>query len=103
MIDQTIPANKEIYLICDNYSTHKHARVHRWLEMHKRFHVHFTPTSASWLNMIERFSRDLTHNRIRRGDFQPLARPITAIGIYIDVHNKNPKPVICTAKPRDIR
>ena len=64
MIDQTIPANKDIYLICDNYSTHKHARVQRWLESHKRFHVRFTPTSASWLNMIERFFRDLTANQI---------------------------------------
>ena len=60
MIDQTIPANKQIYLICDNYATHKHARVQRWLKTHKRFHVRFTPTSASWLNMIERFFRDLT-------------------------------------------
>ncbi len=102
MIDQTIPANKEIYLICDNYSTHKHARVQRWLEMHKRFHVHFTPTSASWLNMIERFFRDLTHNRIRRGVFQDLEQLITEIGSYIDVHNKNPKPFIWTAKASDI-
>jgi transposase len=52
MIDKTIPAGKEIYLICDNYATHKHERVHRWLEKHKRFHVRFTPTSASWLNMV---------------------------------------------------
>ena len=58
MIDQTIPSSKEIYLICDNYSTHKHERVERWLEKHKRFHVRFTPTSASWLNMIERFFRE---------------------------------------------
>ena len=102
MIDQTIPANKEIYLICDNYSTHKHARVQRWLASHKRFHVHFTPTSASWLNMIERFFRDLTNNRIRRGVFQDLEQLITAIGNYIDVHNKNPKPFIWTAKANDI-
>jgi len=67
MIDQTVPADKEIYLICDNYSTHKHERVGRWLEKHKRFHVRFTPTSASWLNMVERFFRDLTQNRLRRG------------------------------------
>jgi transposase len=94
MIDQTIPANKEIYLICDNYSTHKHARVQRWLESHKRFHVRFTPTSASWLNMIERFFRDLTANQIRRGVFQDLEQLIIAIGNYIDHHNKNPKPFI---------
>ena len=102
MIDQTIPAEKEIYLICDNYATHKHPRVQRWLLKHKRFHVRFTPTSASWLNMIERFFRDLTANRIRRGVFQDLEQLITAIGNYIDHHNSNPKPFIWTAKASDI-
>src|ERR1035438_4453717 len=102
MIDQTVPADKEIYLICDNYSTHKHERVEGWLEKHKRFHVRFTPTSASWLNMVERFFRDITHNRIRRGVFQDLEQLIMAIGNYIDVHNQNPKPFIWTAKATDI-
>jgi transposase len=102
MIDKTIPAGKEIYLICDNYATHKHERVQRWLERHKRFHVRFTPTSASWLNMIERFFRDLTANQIRRGVFQDLEQLITAIGDYIDHHNQNPKPFIWTAKASDI-
>jgi transposase len=102
MIDQTVPADKEIYLICDNYSTHKHERVQRWLETHKRFHVCFTPTSASWLNMVERFFRDLTHNRLRRGVFQDLEQLIMAIGDYIDGHNQNPKPFIWTAKANDI-
>jgi len=102
MIDQTVPANKEIYLICDNYATHKHERVERWLQKHKRFHVRFTPTSASWLNMVERFFRDITHNRIRRGVFQDLEQLIMAIGNYIDVHNQNPKPFIWTAKATDI-
>jgi transposase len=102
MIDQTIPAEKQIYLICDNYATHKHPRVQRWLERRTRFHVHFTPTSASWLNMIERFFRDLTANQIRRGVFQDLEQLITAIGDYIDHHNDNPKPFIWTAKASDI-
>jgi transposase len=102
MIDQTVPAEKEIYLICDNYATHKHERVQHWLEKHKRFHVRFTPTSASWLNMVERFFRDITHNRIRRGVFQDLEELIMAIGNYIDVHNQNPKPFIWTAKATDI-
>jgi transposase len=102
MIDQTVPAEKEIYLICDNYATHKHERVERWLEKHKRFHVRFTPTSASWLNMVERFFRDITQNRIRRGVFQDLEQLIMAIGNYIDVHNQNPKPFIWTAKANDI-
>jgi len=98
MIDQTVPANKEIYLICDNYATHKHERVERWLVKHKRFHVRFTPTSASWLNMVERFFRDITNNRIRRGVFQDLEQLIMAIGNYIDVHNQNPKPFIWTPR-----
>ena len=102
MIDQTVPAGKEIYLICDNYSTHKHERVQRWLQKHKRFHVCFTPTSASWLNMVERFFRDITQNRIRRGVFQNLEQLIMAIGDYIDGHNQNPKPFIWTAKATDI-
>jgi transposase len=102
MIDRTVPADKEIYLICDNYATHKHERVQRWLAKHKRFHVRFTPTSASWLNMVERFFRDITHNRIRRGVFQDLEQLIMAIGDYIDVHNQNPKPFIWTAKATDI-
>ncbi len=102
MIDRTVPADKEIYPICDNYATHKHERVQRWLEAHKRFHVCFTPTSASWLNMVERFFRDLTHNRLRRGVFQDLEQLIMAIGEYIDGQNKNPKPFIWTAKANDI-
>jgi transposase len=102
MIDQTVPVEKQIHIICDNYSTHKHERVQRWLERHKRFHVHFTPTSASWLNMIERFFRDLTERRIRRGAFQDLEQLIMAIGDYIDRHNQSPKPFIWTAKANDI-
>jgi transposase len=102
MIDKAVPAGKQIHIICDNYGTHKHERVQRWLEKHKRFHMHFTPTSASWLNMIERFFRDLTENRIRRGIFHDLEQLIMAIGEYIDQHNENPKPFIWTAKANDI-
>jgi len=102
MIDQTVPAGKEIYLICDNYATHKHENVKRWLEKHKRFHVRFTPTSASWLNMVERFFRDLTSTQLRRGVFRDLEQLIMAIGQYIDGHNQNPKPFIWTAKANDI-
>ena len=102
MIDQTVAAGKQIHIICDNYATHKHPKVERWLNRHKRFHVHFTPTSASWLNMIERFFRDLTDKRIRRGAFQDLEQLITAIGDYINKHNESPKPFIWTAKANDI-
>ncbi len=85
-------------MIADNYATHKHAKVQRWLKRHPRFHVHFTPTSSSWLNMVERFFRDLTQNRLRR-DVEEL---IMAIGDYIDRHNENPKPFIWTATATDI-
>ena len=102
LIDQTIPKEKDIYLICDNYATHKHEKVTRWFARHKRFHVYFTPTSASWLNMVERFFRDLTENQLRRGIFQDLEQLIMAIGNYIDHHNLNPKPFIWTAKASDI-
>jgi transposase len=102
VIDYVTPAGKELYLIADNYATHKHAKVQRWLKRHPRFHVHFTPTSASWLNMVERFFRDLTRNRLRRGVFRDVEELIMAIGDYIDRHNQNPKPFIWTAKANDI-
>ncbi len=102
VIDDVTPAGKQLHLIADNYATHKHAKVQRWLKRHPRFHVHFTPTSSSWLNMVERFFRDLTQNRLRRGVFRDVEELITAIGDYIDRHNQNPKPFIWTAKANDI-
>jgi transposase len=94
--------HQEWLMIGDNYATHKHPKVQRWLARHPRFHMHFTPTSASWLNMVERFFRDLTHNRLRRGVFRDLEELIMAIGSYIDRHNENPKPFIWTARASDI-
>lgn len=102
LIDQTIPEDRELHLICDNYATHKHPKVQRWLQRHPRFHVHFTPTSTSWLNMVERFFRDLTHNQLRRGVFRDLEELIMTIESYIDRHNENPKPFIWTASAGDI-
>jgi transposase len=102
VIDDLTPAGKELHLIADNYSTHKHAKVQRWLKRHPRFHVYFTPTSASWLNMVERFFRDLTQNRLRRGVFRDVEELIMAVEGYIDRHNQNPKPFIWTAKANDI-
>ncbi len=67
LIDEQTPPDRDIHLIADNYATHKHPSVRRWLKRHPRFHMHFTPTSASWLNMIERFFRDLTTQTVRRG------------------------------------
>jgi len=101
-IKQSVPADKEIHLICDNYATHKHPKVKAWLARNKNFHVHFTPTSASWLNMIERFFRDLTHKRLRRGVFCSVGELTSAVEEYIAIHNANPKPFIWTAKAQDI-
>ena len=102
VIDDVTPPDKDLYLIADNYATHKHAKVQRWLKRHPRFHVYFTPTSASWLNMVERFFRDLTQNQLRRGIFRDVEELIMAIEGYIDRHNENPKPFIWTAKAKDI-
>jgi transposase len=101
-IDYVVPAGKQIHMIVDNYATHKHPRVQQWLSRHPRFHMHFTPTGCSWLNMVERFFRDLTDNRLRRGVFRGVEELIAAIDDYIDRHNENPKPFIWTAKAADI-
>ena len=101
-IDRETPKDKALHLICDNYATHKHPTVRAWLAKHPRFHVHFTPTSASWLNMVERFFRDITTERLRRGVFRSLPELISAIKEYIAVHNHDPKPFVWTAKANDI-
>lgn len=102
MIDRNTPKKKELHLIVDNYATHKHPEVKAWLAKHQRFHIHFTPTSSSWLNMVERFFRDITDKRIRRGIFTSVPELEIAINEYIALHNANPKPFIWTAKATDI-
>jgi len=102
LIDQRTPAGLALHLIVDNYSTHKHPRVKAWFKRHPRFHLHFVPTSSSWLNMVERWFRDLTDKRIRRGIFKSVAELIAAIEVYIQHHNSNPKPFVWTAKAEDI-
>ena len=101
-IDRETPKDKTLHLICDNYATHKHPNVKQWLAKHPRFHMHFTPTSASWLNMVERFFRDISENRLRRGVFTSVPELIGAIKEYIVVHNNDPKPFIWTKSARDI-
>ena len=96
------PKDKQVHLIVDNYATHKHPLVTRWLQRRPRFHVHFTPTSCSWLNMVERFFRDLTEKQLRRGVFRNVEELLESIGEYIDNHNRQPKPFIWTAKASDI-
>jgi len=102
LIDRQTPADKQLHLIVDNYATHKHPAVQRWAERHKRFHFHFTPTSSSWLNMVERFFRDLTENQLRRGVFTSVEALQQSILTYIEEHNRSPKPFIWTAKANDI-
>ena len=101
-INRETPRDKELHLVCDNYATHKHLKVKEWLEKHPRFHVHFTPTSASWLNMVERFFRSISTDRLERGVFRSVPELIVAIEKYIAVHNQNPKPFVWTAKANDI-
>ncbi len=101
-IDAETPPALELHLIVDNYATHKHPKVKTWLKRHPRFHLHFTPTSASWLNMVERFFRDLTTRRVRNGIFTSVAQLEAAITEYLRGHNAKPKPFIWTAKATDI-
>jgi transposase len=102
VIDQQTPAELDLHLIVDNYATHKHPRVLAWLKRHPRFHMHFTPTSSSWLNMVERWFREITDKRIRRGVFRNVTELIDAIDAYIAEHNRDPKPLIWTAKAEKI-
>lgn len=101
-VDRETPQDKTLHLIADNYATHKHPAVQRWLARHPRIHMHFTPTSASWLNMVERFFRDITTERIRRGVFTSVPELEAAIDAYLAHHNANPKPFIWTQSARDI-
>jgi transposase len=101
-IDQHTPSDKSIHVIADNYAAHKHPQVQKWLKRHPRFYMHFTPTSSSWLNMVERFFRDLSQQRIRRGNFHSVPELIAAIEEYIQHHNQHPKAFIWTAKASDI-
>lgn len=101
-IDAETPAELDLHLIVDNYATHKHPKVQAWLKRHRRFHLHFTPTSSSWLNVIERWFRDITHQRLRNGVFRSVAELIQAITDFIDHHNANPKSFVWTKKAEDI-
>ena len=101
-IDTATPKDKQLHLIADNYATHKHPKVKAWLTRHPRFHMHFTPTSASWLNMVERFFRDLSERQLRRGVFHSVPDLIQTIEAYVVQHNRQPKPFIWTAQARDI-
>jgi transposase len=96
-IDREVPKRLQIHLILDNYATHNHPKVKAWLSKHPRFELHFTPTSSSWLNMVEIFFSQLTDKAIRRGIFHSVPDLIDAIQAYLAAHNQNPEPFQWTA------
>ena len=96
-IDGETPPGLDLHLIVDNYGTHKHPRVKSWLKRHPRFHLHFTPTSSSWLNLVERWFREITDKRLRRGSFVSVPILIAAIKGYLTNHNQNPRVFIWSA------
>lgn len=101
-IDTKTPLDLDLHLIVDNYATHKHPRVQRWLKRHPRFHLHFTPTSSSWLNLVERWFSDISSKRIRRGSFKNVKELIMVIKKYIESHNQNPKVFVWSASVESI-
>ena len=101
-LDREFSRNLTLHLIVDNYGTHTHPNVITWLAAHPRFVMHFTPTSASWLNLVERWSRELTTKRIRRGVFHSVDDLVAAIETYLRETNKNPTPLVWTASVKTI-
>lgn len=101
-IDVETPSELDLHIIADNYATHKHPRVKSWLRRHPRFHLHFIPTSSSWLNMVERWFREITDKRIRRGIFRSVPELIAAIQEYLENHNQNPRIFTWTASTERI-
>src|SRR5579863_716901 len=95
-IEAQVPADLDVHLILDNYGTHKTTVIRQWLLKRPRFHVHFTPTYGSWLNLVERWFAELTNKRIRRGVFRSVRELESAIREYIEVHNEAPKPFVWT-------
>lgn len=101
-IERSVPAELDIHVILDNYATHKHAAVRAWLAKHPRVHFHFTPTSASWLNLVERFFAELTNRQLKRLAVTSVRQLIDTITRYIDRRNNDPKPFLWTASPKAI-
>jgi transposase len=101
-LDREFPKEIPLHLILDNYGTHKHPNVKRWLSKHPRFQLHFTPTSSSWLNLVERWFRELTQKRIRRGVFRSVPELIASIEEFLASYNLDPKPFVWTASANAI-
>ena len=102
LVRRSTPKDREVHRICDHYATHKHDKVKAWQRPHPRLHFHFTPTSASWRNMVERFLRDFTVRRLRRGVFRSVAELTATMEDHIAAHNAHPKPFVWTATASDI-
>jgi transposase len=102
LIDRSIDKSKKVHIIVDNYGTHKHPNVRAWLAKHPRFTLHFVPTSSSWLNLVERWFRELTDKKIRRGSFRSVDELIAEIDDYIAHHNADPKPYKWTKTAEEI-
>ncbi len=102
LIDRTVEKGLDVHLIADNYATHKHPEVTAWLAKHPRFHMHFIPTSSSWLNLVERWFRDITTKRIRRGTFESVPDLVKAIEGYIATNNNSPAPFVWTKTASEI-
>ena len=98
LVDSQTPAELDLHLIADNYFTHKTPEVQRWLKRYPRFHMHFIPTRSSWLNLVERWFREITDKRIRRESFANVDQLIAAIEDYLAKHNEDPKAFVWTAK-----
>ena len=96
-IDRNVPANLDLHLVMDNYASHKHPKVRTWLAQHPRFHVHFTPTYASWLNQVERWFALITQRAIRRGSFRSTKQLVARIDQFVQNYNHNCQPFIWTA------
>ena len=101
-LDREFPAELDLHLILDNYGTHTHENVKKWLEKHPRFHLHFIPTSSSWANMVERWFGKLTDKAIRRGVFHSVPDLIAAIETYLEANNENPEPFVWTQTAEQI-
>jgi transposase len=101
-VDQEVPKGLQVHMILGNYGTHGHDNVDAWLAKHPRFHFHFTPTSSSWLNLVERWFREISQKAIRRGVFRSAPDLIVAMEAYLAANNKDPKPFVWTATAEDI-
>jgi transposase len=101
-IDAAVPTSLDIHMILDNYATHRTPAIRRWLARHPRFHLHFTPTGASWLNLVERWFAELTRKQLRRGVHRSTRELETAIREFLEVHNENPKPFVWTKSADEI-